>query len=399
MILTPLHALILAACTASTTPKDTDNTADSASDTSSGATGTYELTVRSGYGGGRYAAGEVVHVWADLDPQGEWLPTWLVPEGSAPLFDATEWNSDLLMPDGGLTIEARAEPVEYPLSAASFVLASGKRYALEWLPDDPRALVLFFHGASYNHTQIQSNAGTYLAHLLANDGYALVAFDSAGAARSGAGGWNDDVSGASNEDLDAVREIVTALRGDGSIGAATPVVAMGMSSGGQFAHAVGEALPADAVLAFCAPGQAATLAETVAPTAWFLAENDSTFPTGADDAAAAAAELDARGVPNLLSVHPPTPLYDQRFERVAGVDPALSAAIAADIRAAGFVDDDDRWLVSGATVSASVPFPSMSGLDADDVVAVDAEIEVMAAEHELYEDYASRMKEFLRRFF
>ena len=61
----------------------------------------------------------------------------------------------------------------------------------------------------------------------------------------------------------------------------------------------------------------------------------------------AAAALLARGISAEAYVHPTTPLYDARFTRVAGIDSALSTAIATSLRGAGFVDAEGGWLVGG----------------------------------------------------
>lgn len=120
------------------------------------------------------------------------------------------------------------------------------------------------------------------------------------------------------------------------------------------------------------------------------------FPTAEADAAGFAAGLDARSVENALVVHPATPLYDQRFMRVAGVDEATSLAIAEDLRAGGFVDGDDHWLVSGAVVNATLDSSALAALSDPQRDGVAAEIEVMAADHELYDDYAAKMVDFIR---
>jgi hypothetical protein len=346
------------------------------------------LTVEAGYGDGAYAPGDTVYAWADLDPQAEWLATWESSPSVAFADPPDEWNQRLVLPSQDVTLTATLQPATETLVEEPLALPSGARDALAWLPGGERGLVLFFHGASYDHTQLRSNAGATLTHGLAAAGYAIVAMDSSLAASAGRGGWSE-------ADLPAMTEVVAALRADGRIATDTPVVAMGMSSGGQFAHLVGLALPADAVVAFCAPGDPSTLAATSAPTAWFMAANDSTFPTGVADAEGYAADLDARGVRNHLVVHPATPLYDQRFERVDGVSAAQSAAIADELRAAGFVDAEDQWVVSGATVTASFPLAAFAELTDEQVTAVGAEVEIMAAEHELYDDYAPRVVEFL----
>lgn len=325
------------------------------------------LTVEGGYGGGRVAAGATVHVWARVDPQTAIVTGW---SGDVPLV---EWNGALQMPDHDWVLRPTVEVVPTAVEVRTYPLDGRSRTALVAVAPTVRGLVLFFHGAGYAVDQLRDNAASTIVKHLVRAGYTVVAVQSEAEAASGIGGW--DASLAGSVDLDNVRALLAALAADGTWPVGAPMVAWGMSSGGNFAHTVGAALPADVVLASCAPGSDAVAAVTRAPTGWYLAAEDRTFPTAAEDAARYASTLAVRGVATDLYVHPPTPLYDQRFERVRGIDAARSAAIAASLRAGGE--------------------PDLADLDPAVAAAVGAEIEIMAADHELYDDAASRMVGFV----
>jgi hypothetical protein len=254
-------------------------------------------------------------------------------------------------------------------------------------PSSPRGMVIFFHSAAGNDTEIYENAAWSLASQLYDDGYGIVALDSDIATLAGTGGWGD---GHDDETLDlaATRELVYYL-GYWDI----PIVAWGVGSGGNFAHTIGMMRPADAVLSFCAPGRRFTDEYTDAPTAWFLAERDSYYPDADDLADLAAAGMEARGIETAVYVHPPTPLYDERFTRVSGIDAATSTEIADAIRAAGYVDSDGEWLVTGDD-AASVDLSSL-GLTTAQKNGVKAEIRIMAADGVMYDDYAAEVLDFL----
>lgn len=340
------------------------------------------LTVEHGFGGGQVAAGATVQVWADVDPQAEIVTGWSDP--SLP----PEWNGTLVMPDHDLTVSPTIEVVETPIAARTYTLDGRERDVLVVAAPSPVGLVLFFHGAGYAIDELRDNAAATITKHLLRAGYTVVAVQSEAEASAGTGGWNGALSGST--DLDNVVALVDALHVDGTVPESAPIVAWGMSSGGIFAHTVGAALPADVVLASCAAGGADVLAATSARTGWYLAGNDQTFPTSVADAGLYDAELKARGIATDLYVHPPTPLYDQRFERVTGIDAARSAAIAASIRASGAVDGNDAWTVPGSAVDVD-----LDDLSADQATAVRAEIEIMAADHELYDDVAARMVAFV----
>lgn len=347
--------------------------------------GFYDLVVDGGFGGGRYAPGTAHHVWADVDPQTE-IATW---SGESALLDAPgEWNAGLVLPDHDVVVTADRTPWATAPEARRYDLAGGTRDVLVLTVEAPLGLVLFFHGGAYAVDQLRTNAGIAIAHRLQQAGWVVAALESEAEAAAGVGGWDSDLD--DNTDLRNAERLVTALRDDGTVPDGLPVVAWGKSAGGIFAHTVGASGLAETVVAFCAAATDEATDVTQAHTAWFLAENDKTFPSAIADASSAQVVLDGRGLRTDLYVHPTTPLYDQRFERVAGIDPALSASLADRIRDGGFVDDDDAWLVAGTAVDID-----LSDVPAEARVAVLAEIEMMAADHELYDDVAARVVAFL----
>ncbi len=325
--------------------------------------GSPTLTVTGGFGGGTFAAGSEVHVWADVNPQTQ-IASFT---GDVDvLAQADEWNSPLVMPDRDVALEVKLETVDAPVQERTLALATGDRRVLVVTRDAPVGGVVFFHGAAYSVDQLNDNAARTLVLHLVRAGWAVAALASTAEASAGTGGWT-------SADLPNAEALIAALRVDGTFPAAGPVVAWGMSSGGQFAHSVGAAGLVDAVVAYCAPGTAADLAATSTPTAWYLAAEDTTFPNVLADSASWQQDLEGRGVRTDRYVHPVTPLYDQRFTRVAGIDEATSAIIAA-----------------GGVAAAPQLTP-------EQVTAVNAELEIVAAVHELYDDAAARTLRFLEQ--
>jgi hypothetical protein len=361
------------------------------SDTDTVPTGALTLTVNGGYGGGAYAAGAPVHVWADVDPQAEIVTGW---EGDTDVLDAPiEWNSPGTMPDHSATLTPTVEALPYTVEHRVYSLNGHDRDALVVKVDGAKGAVLFFHGASYSVDELCDNAGATITRQLVHAGYTVVAVQSEAEAAAGTGGWaSDPLDPDQNEDLGNVRALIDALHADGTVPTNVRIAAWGMSSGGFFAHAVGAVGLADAVVGYCAAGGRDANDATTAATAYYMAINDQTFPTGAADAAEFSKNLTARGVASDVYVHPLTPLYDQRFERVAGIDAAKSKEIADQLRASGAVDANDLWTKAGSAITGTL---SVSGLTPEQLTAVKAEIEIMAADHELYDDVAARMVAFL----
>jgi hypothetical protein len=312
--------------------------------------GTPSVTGSGWYASPTPSPGATVHVWADVDPFTEVVTGW---NG----LTLTEWNGDVTWPDTPVS------PIAEAVALTPETITLEGRTTTRWGPAEPVGTVLFFHGAAYDETMLTwLPAGQTLVRQAVRRGWQVVAPASAAAEASGAGGWS------TASDLEAARAMVAGLQ--------APVVIMGMSSGGMFAHEVAAATSPAAVVGFCAPGLASTLATTTVPTAWQLAGADTTFPDGETTAKKAIAGFEARGIPYDLYVHPQTALYDARFER-AGLSAADSAALAATIRDGGYYTDG--WTTSGGAV------------DVDASPAALAEIEIMAADHELYDDGLARL--------
>jgi hypothetical protein len=374
-----------------TTVTDTDTSGGTTVPTTDSGTtrpaGTVRLTVVGGYGSGFYPPGSTVHVWADLDPQREILTSWTGDTGA--LASPAEWNSSLVLADADVTVTAQLEAADWTPDMRAYTLEGRVRDVWVIAAADPRGVAMFFHGAAYAVDQLRSNAGSTLVMQLVRAGWTVVGLESEAEAVAGTGGWSSVLNFATNNDLRNVAFLQEQLIADGTADAKEPIVAIGKSSGGMFANAVGATDLADAVVSYCAPGGADANAVTDAPTAWYLAEFDTTFPSGAADAADFQQVLTDRGLATDLYVHPTTPLYDQRFERVTGVDATTSQRIADDLRALGAVDAQGQWTNTGGVILGQLDLPNV--LTDDQETAVSAEIEMMAADHELYDDVAARM--------
>jgi hypothetical protein len=346
------------------------------------------VTVDRGYGGGTYPPKTAIHVWSDVDPQRALTTGWTGAMGVP-----TEWNGDYVVPDRDVTLAATIVKAPVALVTRTYTLAAGSRTILGHFPSRPKGLVLFFHGAQFDVDELRDNAASTITIALVRAGYAVVAPPSEQETADGIGGWNPALT--DNTDLDNIISLVAALRADGSVSKSAPVVSWGMSSGGIFSHTVGAKLPADVVTAYCGPGIAGAIAITHARTAWYLAKDDQTLPTSVPDSEAFQKQLAARGITTDLYVHPPTPLYGERFLRVTGIDARRSAAIAASLHAHHDVDASGNWLVTGSSVTDDLDLDGLAGLTEAQTSAVAEEIKIMAADHELYDDVANRMLAFI----
>ena len=222
--------------------------------------------------------------------------------------------------------------------------------------------------------------------------------------------WDASLA-AGNVDLANLDALIASLRGSGAIGPATPLYVAGMSNGGAMAISLGAVASAPvaavfpelrfaAAVSFCADGRAAAVAQTQTPSAWLMCANDDNAEVDNAEAAASSAALAARGVPTVFAAHPASPLYDERFLRVPGVALASSRALAAELRAAGFVGaggflvtpTDD---IVAAVIANPALLPALVALPGAGRAGVVDQLRATQAEHQMFSDWARRAVAFL----
>jgi hypothetical protein len=112
--------------------------------------------------------------------------------------------------------------------------------------------------------------------------------------------------------------------------------------------------------------------------------------------------LSARGIPTDYIEHPPSPLYNERFTRIAGISTETSTLIAEELRAAGFVDDDGFINTDGDAIGQFVidnpgSFPTLLAQPGY-LGAIRGQLKVMRAEHAMFADYTQRNINWFERF-
>ena len=127
------------------------------------------LTVSGGYGGGSYLAGQIVHVWAAVDPATEYVTGW---SGGT---TSNDWSTTVVMPDADTTVTASKTAAALSFTDTMYTLAGSDRSVLTAIPSSPRGLVLFYHSAFGNNTEVQHAAASSIARRLYDDGYGIIA--------------------------------------------------------------------------------------------------------------------------------------------------------------------------------------------------------------------------------
>lgn len=380
--------------------------------------GPYSLTVTNGYGSGSYAAGTTVHVWAALRPWDQLLTSW---SGEASLLASpVEWHTQLVMPAHDVALDAIVESrnVQFEETSHDGVTGVGKT-VLSYVPPSPKGLILFLHGTGGSASMIESAEAKYVALVAVERGYAVLSTEAeevaAGEPPGGDGKirWDPSLS-ESNLDFGNLDSLIAGIRQSGAIGASEPLYALGMSNGGAMALSLGAVAGSSvadsfpnlrfaAVVSHCAGGRASAAEVTTTPTSWWLCENDDNDQVSNEEAVANSGILASRGIPTEVDAHAASPLYDERFTRVEGVDDATSKAVAQELRAAGFVGADSMFVTASDDISAAVQadpaaFPATTALTGAQRVAMLNQLRVMQAEHEMYSDWAHRSIDFFEEY-
>jgi len=291
----------------------------------------YVLTVAHGQSSGRYAAGEVVHVWAEPPELGWLFDQWV---GDIEFVaDAQLSHTAVTMPARPLQLTANYRAV--PVWTALHDTLAG-RPVHYYFPPAPIGVIVYFHGSGSDADEwIESEAekARFLAPAVAG-GFAFIATESQDRDRRE---WELSAEPDENDDLRTVRAILETFVARGAMAVDAPTYAVGVSQGGRFATLAAQALGFDGTAIFVGVGQPNVLATTNVPTIWCLAQNDPII--NLQDAVGHYENLRRRGVATALIVNPPAPLCPQCFRAVEGIDAAESERLFAGLEAEGYVNE------------------------------------------------------------
>lgn len=377
------------------------------------AQGPFQLTVTGGFGTGTYAPGQTVHVWADLRPWTEFLTGW---SGDATLLDyPDEWHGTLIMPARDVSLAATVEVREEAFEASTYKgVTQFDKAVIAHIPKQPKALLFLLHGTGGSADMIEKSEARYVALAAVARGYGVVSTEAEEVAAGDLNGdqkirWDAAIA-SDNTDMANLNVLVAGLRQQGYIDASTPLFVAGMSNGGAMSVSLGAVADAPegaeypnlrfrAAASYCASGRSGAAGISTTPTAWLLCANDDNDEVSNDEARSNSAALEARSIETFVEEHPASPLYDERFLRVQGVDAATSKKVANELRAGGFVGEDGMFLLSSEQMISQVEaqpdkFPTLVSLKGGAVLGLREQIRVMMAEHQMYSDWANRMMDF-----
>ena len=220
---------------------------------------------------------------------------------------------------------------------------------ISYVPDQPRGLVVVFHGVGGDASFAESTETMDVLNLFIAAGYGFVSTESTDRSRGGT--WDTtSMSPTSNLDLARLGRLHANLVSTTGLESTTPLVGIGMSGGGRMVTLWGQAAvnggyPVKAVWASAsriAPPVTNAGGLTV-PTFFSVYENDTTIPP--QDTIDAYEATVANGTPAMLRTSLEKPLSRNPYLRIDGIDGTEADAIVAAAIATGVWDASGTRIV------------------------------------------------------
>jgi len=324
---------------------------------------------------------------------------WADPNAANMVFD--RWVGDTTL-------------VEDPTSASTFVNARSKNIALTatykpappwslteetingvdvlyYIPQNPAGIIFRFHGSGGS---AQSTLSSIESRLFSNDavaaGYGIIALDSTDRVT---GDWSF-LPPPNNPDINNVQAIITNFTQRGLISPSDALLAQGTSRGGVFSSMVVYFLNFRADAIYIAYGVDAVMPLTTVPTIFCVAANDDqdlVGPEGNQRAYTQAMSLQKRGIMASFNMHAASPVYPERFWRLANLTEADSHNIYNALKAGGFLDGRDYLLDNPRNTNWQSVIPLQYQPYISGITTV---LGAAYANHGFYSDYNSRVLRF-----
>ena len=343
------------------------------------------LNVNNGSGDATIRGRQIVHIWADPNPSGMVFDHWTGDTALVqnPLEYHTKVNN--LSRTINLTATYKSAPVWNPV----FETINGSQMGY-YFPAAPVGVIFHFHGAGGSATGLFSNSEQRIfANEAVAENYAVVTLSSVDRVNRQ---WNPNPQIENNPDMQNVQAAINLFISRGLMTASTPVFANGISNGGAFAPRVSRALNFRATSIFIAAGSVNIMSQTTVPTIWNLMQNDTTI--GADGIAQAVSNfqnLRSRNISAQYNQLAPSPVYPEKFRRIANLTAADSQTIYNSLKQNGFLDSRD-FLIQNPNISNWENFiPQTYNSYLNDIAD---QLKICYTEHNFFSDHDRRVLDF-----
>jgi hypothetical protein len=367
------------------------------------------LTVDNGTGGGTYAAGSRVDIFADPPSPGVVFDKWI--GDTTVIGDPAHigWPHVIVnVPAAPATLTATYKPVAEwtpvvvknfnPIASAS---PTGTTFAYH-VPAGPRGVVFLLHDTGDSRSDWFTRPEQLtLARDLVAAGFGVAALDSVNRTT---GAWNTQSALASNPDAMTLGAALDRLIREELIAANTPVFLLGVGSGADAAALFARELTSGSAsraikgaVLYCATGSATTAVASRVPQFFALAVHDEVLGTTGNAQARENSELLlGRGIATEVVTNPASPVPAGRFRRLGIGSPNFSAADAQAIwnavKSAGLLDANNfpKSIPTLEAVRAALPVAFQSR-----AADVQAQLAVAFAGQKFFSDANARVIGFL----
>lgn len=373
---------------------------------------TRSVTVEEGYGSGRYAAGDTIHIYAREEKPVEAFDHW---SGDTMwLENPGEWHSKVLVPNKDIHVKANF--IKVPSGAQlQFERLQGDdtlKPVLYYFPTDAnatKALVWIFHGTGGNYLTIPDQVDGYLLikRLIAN-GYAVAVSECDEATFktdfSGDGNirWNYAAIKDSNPDMTNHFLFMDYFTARAWMRPGLPVFGLGFSAGGSFSLANGPLMNFKKAASFCGVGTKRVGEFSLMPSFWTMGVNDNHPDVGRegnDTARMNYEKLLARGVCAEFNMFRPSPFYPEFFRRIPGIDSSRSSDIYNEMKFAGAIDNENYMKLfpdqlKEKVIANPALYPALTSLNLEQVDELDKQMIIMNAGHTVHSHYTGKVIKF-----
>ncbi len=364
----------------------------------------YALTVESGYGSGRYKAGDTIHIWAEEPSNTKTFRIWNGDYSYAE--DRTNWHTTFIMPERDVIISAEFIDLPADLEYKKYTIQGvevGKTVYAYFPPKEKlKGVSWFFQGGSgRGYGWLTNTEQRHFVDMLVANHYGIITMDAEDVTQqmdlNNSGELEYDYSGDTlqNPDILNVKLVKQFFIDQGAYSSQTPHVAVGFSSGGGFAEILATLLGWRASLSHNTPGIELVSSISTVPHYQNNSLNDNgpnVGPSGNLLAFTNYQNYQDRNICSSWILQKPQPLHAERFARIPGISLEQSKSIFQFIKQANILDDQNYLKISPVAIEndykshpENYPFPA--GMPAEIIDNIFDQLKAIYTIHTFRSDY------------
>lgn len=374
-------------------------------------TDSFTVTVSNGYGGGKYKAGDTVHIFSAAYSSTQLFDTWTSSDASL-LNGKDEWHTWFIMPAKNVSFSGSVKNgISFSLTLEQIKGRDRLKPVYYYFPAGHKGFVFLLHGTGGSAQQFTSAyESQLLIRDLVNDNFGVIITESeestTGVDANGDGNirWNPaPFDSTTNVDFANIKAITDTFYTRGVTNRSKFRYSLGMSNGGFFSSTLSLMYSYKAGISYCAPSGSIVAQSITVPFQFCMARfdnNSNVGPQGNADALTNSQTITGRGFCSKYFITEHSPLYPERFARRGDITLAQSAAVFNELKAKGFLDSRNYFIgfsssFTNAFLANPASFPAFSSISLLLRPFIIQQIDLAVADHQLYSDYNRASLKFL----